>query len=173
MKSPLVLGQGAYVYLTGTFLIPTAALPRCYITAVDSNQKLWLFYSEDDFRYSTNNTEYFTIWAWLGTKQSIFGTCRSRTMSGCADQQMESSCSKSQVCFEGLDCMKTNNCRRSGGHAKLTSDKLSILLEVSENEVRQDVQANEEQHTNLKQRKQKNISAIWKHIYITFTDNMK
>lgn len=60
-------------------------------------------------------------------------------MSGCADQQMESSCSKSQVCFEGLDCMKPNNCRGSGGHVKLTSDKLSILLEVSENEVRQDV----------------------------------
>lgn len=106
--SGMVLGQGAYVYLMGTFLIPTAALPRCYITAVDSNQKLWLFYSEDDFRYSANNTEYFTIWA------SIFEKCRSMTMSGCADQQMESSCSKSQVCFEALDCMKPNNCRGSG-----------------------------------------------------------
>lgn len=74
-------------------------------------------------------------------------------MSGCADQQMESSCSKSQVCFEALDCMKPNNCRGSWDHVKLTSEKLSILLEVSENKVRQDVQANEKQHTNLKQRK--------------------
>lgn len=39
--------QGAYVYLMGTFLIHTATLPQRYITAVNSNQKLWLFYSED------------------------------------------------------------------------------------------------------------------------------
>lgn len=67
--------------------------------------------------------------------------------------------------------MKPNNCWGSGGgHVKLTSDELSILLEVSENEVWQDVQANEKQHANLKQRKEekKKISAIWKHemIYI-------
>lgn len=67
--------------------------------------------------------------------------------------------------------MKPNNCWGSGGwgHVKLTSDELRILLEVSENEVWQDVQANEKQHANLKQRKEKKkISAIWKHemIYI-------
>lgn len=45
MKPQAVLEQGAYVYLTGTFLIHTVALPQRYITAVDSN--LWLFYSED------------------------------------------------------------------------------------------------------------------------------
>lgn len=47
MKPQAVLGQGAYVYLTGTFLTHTAALPQCYITAVNSNQKLRLFFSED------------------------------------------------------------------------------------------------------------------------------
>jgi len=44
--------QWAYVYLTGTFLIHTAALPRRYIPVVDSYQKLCLFYSEEDFIFT-------------------------------------------------------------------------------------------------------------------------
>lgn len=38
------------------------------------------------------------------------------------------------------------------GGVKLTGDEFCILLKVGENEVRQDVEATEQQHTNLKKK---------------------
>lgn len=73
--------------------------------------------------------------------------------------------------------MKPNNCWGSGGdggHVKLTSDELRILLEVSENEVWQDVQANEKQHANLKQRKEKKKSVQFENMkWFTFINTLQ